>query len=137
MSNVIDAETLSQVRANGVSAFAAGKAPAAKPYYEHTDYGIAWREGYDAARGPLPKLGKLEYPDMIDYGAACILSKTSKLPDGRYGAVGAIFFMGHRGIYVGAVGATRHAAEKAVMSILEPDPNAAYRSERRLRAMGG
>lgn len=131
------ANLIAETRAEGAAAFAAGKAPAANPYYAETELGVAWSEGFDAARGPQPKLGKLEYPDMIAYGAACIVSKTSKLSDGRFATVGAIYFGGHRGLYVSAVGTSRHAAEKGVMSILDPDPGAAHRSERRLRAMGG
>jgi hypothetical protein len=77
----------------------------------------------------------LEYPETKDYTPAHIVSKTTKLDNGRFGAIGALYFMGQRGMYVGATGNTRHAAERAVMAILDPNPYAAEQSERRLRAM--
>ena len=79
----------------------------------------------------------LEYPETTNYTPGHISTKTAKLPNGQFGAIGAIFFMGKRGQYVGAVGRTRYQAEKAVMAILDPDPHAAWRSETRLRMMGG
>ena len=128
---------LQDVVTAGVQAFEAGKPEAANPYYRQTDHGKAWAAGYEAARGPLPKLGPLEYRETSDYGAAHMVSKTHKIGEGRFAAVGAVFFQGCRCMYVSAVGATRRAAEKAVLAILDPDPYAAERSERRLRAMGG
>lgn len=129
--------TLDDARNAGKQAFIAGKPGAANPYYHHTDHGKAWFEGYEGERGPLAKLGPLEYPELSHDGTARIVTKTHKLAPNRFAAVGAIYFRGYRGMYVSAVAHSRRAAEKAVMAILEPDPNAAYRSEARLRAMGG
>lgn len=128
---------LPDVRNEGKKAFENGKPEAACPYYQQTDFGKAWMEGYNKARGPRPKLGPLEYPETSADGAAHITTKTHKLGPDRFAAVGAIYFMGYRGMYVSAMGNTRRAAEKAVLSILDPNPNAAYQSEARLRAMGG
>ncbi len=133
---MVSADVLAKITQEGKDAFLAGKPPIS-PYYEYTDCGKAWTAGYDAARGPLPKLGKLELPALVSYTPAHIDSRTSKLADGRFAAVGAIYFQGYRGRYVSAIGSTRADAERNVMAILDPDPTAAYRSESRLRAMGG
>lgn len=135
-------KTFDDARADGQAAFEAGKAPAANPYYRETDYGKAWAEGYEAARakaGPDDEevAGCFRLPKMVDYGAAHITTRTRKLAESRFAAIGAIYFMGRRGMYVASVGSSRAKAERAVMNILEPDPGAAYRSERFLRAAGG
>ncbi|MHB8447832.1 MAG: hypothetical protein ACYC9P_07900 [Rudaea sp.] len=76
-----------------------------------------------------------ELPEAVRYSAAHITTRTHKLPDGRFAAVGAIYFLGRRGLYVSAVGATRRQAERSVKKILDPDPHAADRSERCMREM--
>jgi hypothetical protein len=133
----LDELTLWNIREAGRHAFVTGMPPAHNPYYPQTDGSKAWFEGYEKARGPLPKLGPLEYPALSYDSTPRVVTKTHKLAANRFAAVGAIYFKGYRGMYLCAVGETRRAAEKAVMSILDPDPNAAYRSEARLRAMGG
>lgn len=51
-------------------------------------------------------------PDQIDYQAASVISKTHRLPDGRFEAVAGIFFLGKRGLTVYAVAPTRYRALK-------------------------
>jgi hypothetical protein len=123
--------------AKGRDAFLAGEAEAANPFYPETIFGKAWVSGYEEARGPLAKIGPMELRPTIAYGAASIVSKTHRVAPNRFAAVGAIYFRGHRGMYVSATGETRRQAEANVMAILDPDPRAASRSESRLRAMGG
>ena len=78
-----------------------------------------------------------ELPETVDYRPAHITTKTHTLGNGRFAAIGAIYFMGQRGFYLCSVGSTRRQAEQTLSSILDPDPDAAYRSEARLRMMGG
>lgn len=48
-----------------------------------------------------------EYPETCDYQAAHAVWKTRKLPDGRFEACGALYFMGKRCTQLYAVGMTR------------------------------
>lgn len=76
-------------------------------------------------------------PESVNYSAAHITVRTHKVAPNRFAAVGAIYFLGQRGMYVSAAGSTRRQAENAVNAILDPDPRAAYRTESRLRMMEG
>lgn len=78
-----------------------------------------------------------ELPEAVECNAVHIITRTGKLGNDLFAGVGAIYFMGRRCMYVAAVGSSRGKAERAVNSILDPDPDAAHRSERFLRAAGG
>ena len=92
----------------------------------------------------------LELPQEIKYTALCQLDKTRKLGDGRFAAVAALYFGGKRGLYTTVIAESRSKALRMASDFIEGGPralhdasyaewarNAAYRSESRLRAMGG
>lgn len=90
----------------------------------------------------------LTLPEAANYLAAHIITHTRKIGDGRFAAIGALYFMGQRGMYLTGLGSTRDQALKSVNYTLETGrplpknhrvrlPDAARESERRLRAMGG
>lgn len=90
----------------------------------------------------------LELPETINYQAAQAVTRTRKIGEGRFAAIGAIYFGGRRGLYHVGLGATRSQAQKSLDYTLEtgrplpagyrgPVPDAAYASERHLRAIGG
>lgn len=91
---------------------------------------------------------QLELPETINYTPLCQTTRTRKLSNGQFAAVGALYFGGKRGLYFTGIGATRGQAVKSVEYTLETGrplprnyrgavPGAARDSERRLRAMGG
>jgi len=55
------------------------------------------------------------YPETKEYRALHAASKTRKLPDGRFEAVAAFWFMGVRQNLKTAIAETRHKAERAAM----------------------
>jgi hypothetical protein len=63
------------------------------------------------------------FPETIRSQAAQLSSKTRRLPDGRFEAAAAIFFMGQRGMTVYAVASSRYRAEKEVTRATETQSN--------------
>lgn len=94
-----------------------------------------------------PTVAQLTLPEIIQYQAAHVTTRTRKIGDGRFAAIGAIYCAGRRGMYVTGLGATRSQALKSVNYTLETGrpfpanfrgnlPDAAWESEMGLRAIG-
>lgn len=92
----------------------------------------------------------LSLPEVVQYNALHQSEKTLKLGDRRFACVAALYFQGKRLSYITVIDETRASAIRAASDFIncgkralddssyaERMRNVAYRSESRLRAMGG
>lgn len=87
-----------------------------------------------------------ELPEQVNYTPLHATTRTHKIGEGRFCAVGALYFGGRRGLYLSCIASSRRQAEAAALYALEHGQQKpltergrardfAWESERFLRAM--